>query len=336
MPDAPLLTVRGLRTGFQTDHGLVAAVDGVDLDIAAGKTLCLVGESGSGKSVTALSLLRLIQPPGRIAGGSMLFHGGATPVDIAALDDHGPAIRAIRGAQIAMIFQEPMQSLSPVHTIGDQVGEAVRLHSGLRGEAVTARVVEALGKVGLPDPARLLHRHPFALSGGQRQRVMIAMALACRPRLLIADEPTTALDVTVQGQILRLLRDLQAELGMAILFITHDLGVVAEIADEVAVMYCGRVVEQAPVERLFDHPAHPYTRALMRSSPSADHPRDRPLPAIAGTVPDLSAMPPGCPFHPRCPEAVAGRCDTGNRPALRPAGGGQRSACLLTPAVADG
>ena len=310
----PLLEIRELITEFRTDRGVVRAVDGVSFEIPRGQTLGVVGESGCGKSVTALSVMRLIaSPPGRIAGGSIRYAGQ----DLLKLDE--PAMRAIRGNRIGMIFQEPMTSLNPVFTVGDQVAEAVRLHQGKSRKEARAVAIEMLKKVGIPAPEERVDNYPHQLSGGMRQRVMIAMALACRPDLLIADEPTTALDVTIQAQILDLLRQLQADLGMSILLITHDLGVVAETCDEVVVMYAGRVVERAPTAALFAQPRHHYTAGLLRSVPSytpttasapgpagAPSPRAR-LTEIPGMVPPLHALPVGCKFVDRCP-AAQDRC----------------------------
>ncbi len=315
----PLLNIKSLQTHFNTREGVVRAVDGVDLEIRAGTTVCVVGESGSGKSVTARSILQIVARPGRIVGGSIvLARAGRPTVDIATLDPAGKDIRAIRGRDIAMIFQEPMNSLSPVHSIGNQLVEKIRLHHRLSARQATERAVEALARVDIPDPVRRLHSYPFELSGGMRQRAMIAMALACQPALLIADEPTTALDVTTQANILELIKQLQIEFGMAEMFITHDHGVDAEIADEVAVMYLGRVVERAGVDEIFDNPQHPYTQALLRSIPKlgARKIRGERLNAIAGMVPHPLDRPPGCPFNTRCGEAVAGLCDQAD-PELR-------------------
>jgi ABC-type dipeptide/oligopeptide/nickel transport system ATPase component len=263
-----LLEIKDLRTHFATSEGVVRAVDGVDLVVRRGRTLCVLGESGCGKSITARSILQIVDKPGRITGGQILFHDRERGiVDLAAMRPTGPEIRRIRGRKIAMIFQEPMTSLSPVHTIGQQIIEVVNLHLGLDGGAARAHTIDILSRVGIPNAASRLDNYPFQLSGGMRQRAMIALALACKPDLLIADEPTTALDVTTQAQILDLMRDLQAEMGMAMMFITHDLGVVAEIADDVAVMYLGEVVERADVLTLFEDPKHPYTQALLASVP---------------------------------------------------------------------
>ncbi|MEJ1160607.1 ABC transporter ATP-binding protein [Prosthecomicrobium sp. N25] len=308
-----LLEIRGLKTHFATAEGLVKAVDGVDLTVRRGRTLCVLGESGCGKSITARSVLQIVDRPGRIVAGQILLHGAdGTAVDIAALPPAGREIRAIRGARIAMIFQEPMTSLSPVHTIGNQIVETILLHQPVERAEAEARAIAMLKRVGIPNAADRLSAYPFQLSGGMRQRAMIALALSCEPELLIADEPTTALDVTTQATILDLMRDLQAEFGMAMMFITHDLGVVAEIADDVAVMYLGEVVEQAPVDALFHAPRHPYTRALLGSVPRlggrrADGLRGR-LVSIRGMVPHPFARPDGCPFNTRCDVVIPGLC----------------------------
>jgi oligopeptide/dipeptide ABC transporter ATP-binding protein len=295
----PLLKVEGLRTYFKTDDGLARAVDGVSFHLRKGETLGLVGESGCGKSATALSILRLIpDPPGKIAGGAVLFRGR----DLLGLSEE--EMREVRGNDIAMIFQEPMTSLNPAFTCGDQIDEAVRLHQGLDRAAARERTVEMLRRVGIPDPARRADEYPHQLSGGMRQRVMIGMALSCNPDLLIADEPTTALDVTIQAQILELLERLQQELGMAVLMITHDLGVIAGVADRVAVMYAGKIVEVGQVEKTFSAPGHPYTRGLLASIPRLTGAQDR-LRVIPGAVPDATRFPEGCRFHPRCPHADA-------------------------------
>ncbi len=293
MPD-PILRIEGLRTVFRSSNGDVAAVDGVDLSIARGKTLGIVGESGCGKSVLSLSVMRLVPPPGRVAAGRILFDGN----DLLSLPPK--KMRAIRGRRIGMIFQEPMTSLNPVYTAGEQIVEAMRAHDP-RASApdLRRRAVAALDRVRIPAPARRFGEYPHQMSGGMRQRVMIAMALACEPDLVIADEPTTALDVTVQAQILDLLRVLQRESGMAIVLITHDLGVVAEMADDIAVMYAGKVVEHAPTAAIFDDPQHPYTLGLLGSIPRIETRTDRLL-AIEGTVPPPFDPPPGCRFNPRC------------------------------------
>jgi peptide/nickel transport system ATP-binding protein len=318
----PLLSVRNLVTEFRTDEGVLRAVDDVSFDLPAGGTLGVVGESGCGKSVTSLSILRLIQSPGRVAAGEIRFEGR----DLLALPE--PAMRAVRGARIAMIFQEPMSSLNPVYSVGEQIIESVVLHQRRSRREAWARAVELLALVGIPSPAERAHAFPHQLSGGMRQRVMIAMALACEPKLLIADEPTTALDVTIQAQILELLASLRARLGMAVMLITHDLGVVAEFAEQVVVMYAGRVVERAAVGELFARPLHPYTRGLLRSVPSyGDNARARRLPTIPGVVPDLRRLPSGCRFRDRCDRAFD-RCAT-EEPALRDRGGGRLARCHL-------
>jgi peptide/nickel transport system ATP-binding protein len=327
--DKPILEVRDLGTYFFTDEGTVKAVDGAGFDLHAGRTLGIVGESGCGKSVTARSILRIVERPGRIVSGSIrLRRDGAEPRDLVQLDPAGTEMRQIRGGDIALVFQEPMTSFSPVHTVGNQMIETIRLHQGLSPSAARARAVETLRLVGVPKPERRIDDYAFQLSGGLRQRAMIALALSCDPRILIADEPTTALDVTTQAQILDLLRRLQAEEGMAIILITHNLGVVAEMCDTVAVMYLGRVVEEGPVDAIFHAPKHPYTRALLRSIPSIHAPVRTKLPTIAGSIPHPYNRPAGCPFHPRCPEFMAGTCDRAE-PQLRPLGDGQAASCFL-------
>jgi oligopeptide/dipeptide ABC transporter ATP-binding protein len=293
-----LLEVNNLQTHFPTRAGLVRAVDGVSFYIDRSELLGLVGESGCGKSITALSIMRLIAPPGKIVGGEISFDGR----NLLRLSDR--EMRAIRGNDIAMIFQDPMTSLNPVFTVGEQIAEASRLHRKLSRKAARAAAIEAMREVSIPDPARRIDDYPHQLSGGMRQRVMIAMALACDPKLLIADEPTTALDVTIQAQILELLNELRKNRELAVLLITHDLGVVAEVADRVAVMYTGRIVEESPVEELFARPRHPYTEGLLRSVPklsSATVAKAERLETIEGTVPSPTDLPPGCHFAPRCP-----------------------------------
>jgi peptide/nickel transport system ATP-binding protein/oligopeptide transport system ATP-binding protein len=321
-----LLTIEGLRTTFRTQNGEIAAVDGVDLSVAKGRTLGIVGESGCGKSILSLSVMRLVPPPGCIAAGRISFDGRNL------LDLSPGEMRGLRGNRIAMIFQEPMTSLNPVFTAGDQITEAMRAHDRAASSAdLRARAIAALSRVRIPAPERRFDEYPHQMSGGMRQRVMIAMALACAPDLLIADEPTTALDVTVQAQILDLLRDLQQETGMAIILITHDLGIVAEMADEVAVMYSGRVVERAPGPAIFDDPQHPYTLGLLGSIPKIEEQRDRLL-AIEGTVPPPFDLPSGCRFHPRCVFADAA-CTTQD-PPLRQLNDTHRVACLHAPVEA--
>ena len=319
-----LLQVEGLRTEFPGERAPFAAVDGVSLGVDRGRTLGIVGESGCGKSMLSLSVMRLVPPPGRTAAGRVMFDGQ----DLLTLP--AGAMRALRGKRIAMIFQEPMTSLNPAYTVGAQIEEAMRAHErGARN--LRRRAADALDRVRIPAPDRRLDEYPHQMSGGMRQRVMIAMALSCAPDLLIADEPTTALDVTVQAQILDLLRDLQRETGMAIVLITHDLGVVAEMADEVAVMYAGRVVERATATALFDDPQHPYTLGLLGSVPRLEQTRARLL-AIEGTVPSAGHLPPGCRFHPRCVfGAVA--CMEG-QPPLLPMGPGHEAACIRAPVEA--
>jgi len=306
----PLLEVRDLRTHFELEDGVVKAVDGVSLTVPRGRTLAVVGESGCGKSVTARSILRLVERPARIVGGQILLYGDQPsddPLDLLAAKDK--RLRQVRWSDIAMVFQEPMASLSLVHTIGNQIIEAIRLHENLGKSEARERAIEMLDRVGIPDPKRRVDSYPFELSGGMRQRAMIAMALSCRPRLLIADEPTTALDVTTQAQILDLLQDLQQELGMAIMLITHDLGVAAQVADEVAVMYLGEVVEHGPAASVLSHPKHPYTQALVKSVPRLGQRGQGRLAAVRGTVPPPYERPSGCRFHPRCDAFMAGICD---------------------------
>jgi oligopeptide/dipeptide ABC transporter ATP-binding protein len=316
-----------LQTHFQTEEGTIRAVDGVSLALTRGKVLAIVGESGCGKSVTAYSILRLIRPPGRIVGGRILFHPKAgVTIDIASLDDRAETLYQVRGGYISMIFQEPMSALSPVHTVGNQIGEAILLHQDVTAAEARRRAVAMLTQVGIPGAERRIDQFPHELSGGMRQRVVIAMALVCNPEILIADEPTTALDVTIQAQILKLIRNLQAKHGTSVVFITHNLGVVAQIADDVAVMYLGRVVENAPVRDVLRRPLHPYTISLLRSIPRLESKGVR-LAAIQGSVPSLTAIPPGCPFHPRCEYAVPGRCDVGVPPRRRAFSGGRGAAC---------
>jgi peptide/nickel transport system ATP-binding protein len=299
--DQSLLAIQNLKTFFYTSAGTIKAVDGVGFQLDPRETLGVVGESGSGKSVTALSILRLIpQPPGKILEGEIRFEG----VDLLSLPEN--RMRHIRGNRISMIFQEPMTSLNPVFTVGDQIAEAIVLHQGLRRKAALEKTVEMLRRVGIPSPEKRVHDYPYQLSGGMRQRVMISMALSCHPMILIADEPTTALDVTIQAQILDLMNQLKEEMGTAILLITHNLGVVAEMADKVVVMYSGKVMESAEVEGIFYRPCHPYTRGLLETLPRIDdeiRPGKR-LPEIPGMVPNLSDLPVGCAFHPRCKYAM--------------------------------
>jgi peptide/nickel transport system ATP-binding protein len=328
-----LLSLRNLKTYFPQDEGLVKAVDGVSFDLYPGVTLGIVGESGCGKSVTARSILRIVDRPGRIVEGEIWFrrpgaNGGGQVVDLAKLAPNGEEMRSIRGAEIALIFQEPMSSFSPVHSVGNQIDEAIRLHQPVGRREARVKTIEMLRRVGVSSPEQRVDQLAHQLSGGLRQRAMIAMALSCQPTLLIADEPTTALDVTTQTQILELMRQLQQEDGMAIMLITHDLGVVAEMATDVVVMYLGRVVEQGPVDAIFHSPRHPYTRALLRSIPRLRaRTRERLVP-IAGSVPHPYARPAGCPFHLRCTEFMAGTCDR-RQPELRPIGDGHTVSCFL-------
>jgi oligopeptide transport system ATP-binding protein len=320
---AALLEVKGLRTEFRTADGIVHAVNGVSYSLAEGETLGIVGESGCGKSVSAMSIMRLIpQPPGRIVGGEVLFEGR----DLLKLDEG--AMRQVRGRKIAMVFQDPMTSLNPVLTINRQISEALTLHLGLSPGQARARTIELLALVGIPDPKRRVDDYPHQFSGGMRQRVMIAMALSCSPRLLIADEPTTALDVTIQAQIVELVKRLQEEFHLAIIWITHDLGVVARLVDKVVVMYAGKVIEEASVDEVFDNPRHPYTRGLLGSVPRLDEARQATLEPIEGMPPDLTQVFASCPFEPRCQHAIA-RCTVEDPPLLNVNGGAHRSACWV-------
>lgn len=326
-PAAPLLAIENLRTYFHTEAGVARAVDGVSFSIGAGKTLAVVGESGCGKTVTALSVLQLVpQPPARIESGSIRFNGR----DLLQLSPR--ELAAVRGGEIAMIFQEPATSLNPVFTIGYQIAEAIRLHRKLPENQIEAEALRSLKAVQVNDPERRLRQFPHELSGGMKQRVMIAMALSCNPKLLIADEPTTAVDVTIQARILDLLRQIQAERGMAILLITHDLGVVAELADEVVVMYAGKVIERAAVQELFDHPRHPYTLGLFASLPRVDDASVERLEAIEGTVPPATNFPVGCRFRDRCRWATE-KCLS--EPPLEPSRDQHWVACWNQEAVAQ-
>ena len=310
--NAPLLRVRDLRVRFRAEAGLLTAVDGISFDLRRGETLAIVGESGSGKSVTSLALMRLLPPaPGCAVDGNIVFRPepDSPGQDLLSLPDE--AMRRMRGDRIAMVFQEPMTSLNPVHPIGAQIAEALLYHRNVTRRAAQDAAAALLERVGIPEPRRRLASYPHQLSGGMRQRAMIAMALSCDPDILIADEPTTALDVTIQAQILKLIADLQLQSGMSVIFVTHNLGVVAEIADRVLVMYAGRAIEQAPVADLFARPLHPYTAGLLASVPRPDLTTTarKGLQAIPGNVPDPLRLPSGCAFHPRCAHAVAGRCD---------------------------
>ncbi len=350
--DARLLSVRNLKAHFFLDEGVVRAVDGVSFDVFPGQVVGIVGESGCGKSVTVKAILQIVEQPGRIVAGEILFRrrswgaegdaGGEAVVDLARLPPRGPEMRAIRGAEIALIPQEPMAAFSPVHTVGDQVIEAIRVHQHhwrpegppvSRGEA-RQMTVDLFRDVGISMPEQRVDAYSWQLSGGLRQRAMIAMALSCRPRLLIADEPTTAIDVTTQAQVLNLLRELQRKHRTAIIFITHDLGVIAQIAHYVVVMYLGRVMEQGPVDAIFHAPKHPYTRALLRSIPSVrSAPRAR-LPIISGSIPHPFNRPPGCPFHPRCQDALPDKCAR-RVPGLVAVGEQQAVSCFLHHDVED-
>jgi oligopeptide/dipeptide ABC transporter ATP-binding protein len=336
MTTGPLLTVRDLRVSFQLDEGLVRAVDGTSFDVMPGQVLGVVGESGCGKSVTMRAILQLVEKPGRITNGEIRFRprDGGEMIDITRLDPRGAAMRDIRGAEIALIPQEPMAAFSPVHTVGDQIVEAILLHGhrwGGDGRRLSRRdardiTVGLFRDVGISMPERRIDAYSWQLSGGLRQRAMIAMALSCKPRLLIADEPTTAIDVTTQAQVLALLRDLQARYGTAIIFITHDLGVIAQMASYVVVMYLGRVMEEGPVDAIFHAPRHPYTKALLRSIPGLHGQTRVALPTITGALPHPFNRPPGCPFHPRCPEVMP-RCSTAF-PRLSAVGEQQLASCF--------
>jgi oligopeptide/dipeptide ABC transporter ATP-binding protein len=325
---AKLLEIENLQTQFFTSAGIVRAVDGISYDVNEGETVAIVGESGCGKSVGALSILRLIpDPPGRIVGGSIRFQGR----DLLTLNDH--EIRDVRGKDIAMVFQEPMTSLNPVLTIGRQLTETLEQHLRMSHQQATARAVELLGMVGISDPDRRLKQYPHHLSGGMRQRVMIAMALCCEPKLIIADEPTTALDVTIQAQILELMKDLTRRLGVALIVITHNLGIVARYADRVNVMYAGRIIESGTADEIYHNPRHPYTLALLKSVPRMDQPRKGKLDPVQGQPPDLTRLGEDCSFRPRCNFAVA-RC--GSAPSLERVGaGGHIAACWQAQKVAD-
>jgi peptide/nickel transport system ATP-binding protein len=315
------------------DEGVVKAVDGVTFDVRAGQVFGIVGESGCGKSVTMKAVLRIVEPPGRIVSGEILLdskpaNNGSRVIDLTKLDAHGKEMRAIRGAEIALIPQEPMASFSPVHTIGNQIIEAITLHQRVSQREARQIALQMFKDVGIPMPEQRLDEYSWQLSGGLRQRAIIAMALSCNPRLLIADEPTTAVDVTTQAQVLRLLRRLQEERNSAIIFITHDLGVIAQMADYVMVMYLGLVMEQGPVDDIFHAPKHPYTQALLRSIPSIESAPRVDLPTISGSIPHPFNKPHGCPFHPRCPKSMAGKCDV-RVPALQAVAENQSVSCFL-------
>lgn len=364
-----VLEMDDLHVYFYTEEGEVRAVDGVSFQMKRGRIMALVGESGCGKSVTSYSILRLIQSPGKITGGRILFHpsgaeqGRGTgvkeretaqqaapasdastpslsaprsphPIDITALPEKSDALFHLRGGQISMIFQEPMTALSPVHTVGNQICEAILLHQNVTKQEARKSAIEMLGKVGIPGGEQRIDQYPFEMSGGMRQRVVIAMALVCNPEILIADEPTTALDVTIQAQIMGLIKNLQSELNTSTLLITHDLGVVAQLADDVAVMYLGRIVERGDVRTIMKNPKHPYTLMLLKSLPSLAMDKAR-LPSIKGSIPSVTELPSGCPFHPRCPFAEKGRCDIGDRPPLEEVGKDHAAACLKWDEISD-
>ena len=324
----PLVEIRDLKTHFFTDDGLVKAVDGVDLDVHANRTLCILGESGCGKSIMARSILRIVDNPGRIVDGSITYRNAdGNTIDLAKARHGSKDLRAIRGKDIAMIFQEPMSSLGPIQKIGKQITETILLHRPMSKKEAKETAIEMLDRVGIPKPRERFEAYPFELSGGMRQRAMIAMALSCQPRLLIADEPTTALDVTTQAQILDLIAELKEEFQMGVMLITHDLGVVAEVAEDVAVMYMGKVVERGDVYSIFENPQHPYTQALLKSVPRMGMARQKRLPAIRGMVPHPLARPSGCTFRTRCDHFMAGVCDKSEPPMIK-AGDGE-AACFL-------
>ena len=329
----PILSVENLHTYFRQEEGVVRAVEGASFDLYPGQTLGIVGESGCGKSVTARSILRIVEKPGRIEQGNIWLrlpgqNGSSQAIDLTTLDADSQAMRDIRGGEIALIFQEPMTSFSAFHTVGNQIIEAIRLHQKLSPKEAREKAIDLLRQVGIPKPERRIDEYAFQLSGGLRQRVMIAMALSSDPKILIADEPTTALDVTTQAQILDLLRQLQEEKGVSIILITHDMGVIAEMADAVVVMYLGQVVEEGPVDDIFHNPKHPYTRSLLKSIPSIlAKPRTK-LATITGSIPHPYNRPAGCSFHPRCPDFMPGRCDVAE-PKLQKINERQVVSCFL-------
>ena len=333
--NSPLLSVRDLKVYFNLDEGVVKAVDGVTFDVNPGQIFGIVGESGCGKSVTMKAVLRIVEPPGKIVHGDILLRqlqsagaSGDGVINLTQLDANGKEMRSIRGAEIALIPQEPMASFSPVHTVGNQLIEAIMLHQPVDAREARKIALQMFKDVGIPIPDQRLDEYSWQLSGGLRQRAIIAMALSCNPRLLIADEPTTAVDVTTQAQVLRLLRRLQQDRNAAIIFITHDLGVIAQMASYVMVMYLGLVMEQGPVDEIFHDPKHPYTQALLRSIPSMDSQPRVNLPTISGSIPHPFNKPKGCPFHPRCAKAMPGKCDV-RVPALQPVGASQSASCFL-------
>ncbi len=323
-----ILEVSHLQTSFYIDGQKLPAVDDVNFTIERGRTLAIVGESGCGKSVTALSLLRLIDKPGKIDNGKITFlPPKGNPIEVISLKQKDPLLYELRGGLIGMIFQEPMTALSPVYTIGNQIEEALHLHQSIDKKEARQKAIDILRNVGIPNPEKVFSQFPHEISGGMRQRAVIAMALIAGPQLLIADEPTTALDVTIQAQILMLIKSLQQQMGISVLLITHDIGVVAQVADIVAVMYLGRIVESAPVRELIKSPRHPYTMALLQSLPGLNTDKER-LASIKGSVPSLTEIPTGCPFHPRCDYAQKGRCDVGTPPDLRTLTDTQCAACI--------
>jgi len=325
-----LLSVNNLTTHFFSREGIVKAVDGVSFTVRRGETLGIAGESGCGKSVMAQSILRIVPGNGRIVDGEIALYHNDEIIDLVKLDWQGPQIRQIRGGIISMVFQEPMTSFSMNYTIGNQISEVIRLHQQCSEKEARQRTIEILSKVGLPKPEQTIDAYPFALSGGMRQRAMIAMALSCHPRLLIADEPTTALDVTIQAQVLDLMKALQSELGMALIVITHDLAVISELCDSVMIMYLGTDVESAPADELFRNPKHPYTIGLLSSVPKLGAGKTQIIEAIQGTVPTPSERSSGCPFHPRCPQAIQGTCDV-HFPRQVEVGVGHKVRCHLYP-----
>ena len=323
-----LLTVENLKTYFFSREGTLRAVDGVSFSLRKGHTLGIVGESGCGKSVTAQSILRIVPANGRIVEGKILLTVGENEIDIAQLDPEGDQMHSIQGKEIAMIFQEPMTSFSPVYTIGNQITEVIRLHQNASSRESLDIALDMLNKVGMPKPEEIVDSYPFNLSGGMRQRAMIAMALSCKPNLLIADEPTTAVDVTIQAQVLELISELQKDLGMALILITHDLGIIAELAEQVLIMYLGKNVEQAGVVDIYYDPKHPYTQGLLASIPKLGLGGDQQLDPIEGSVPSLYELPQGCKFHTRCPHFMAGKCDR-NEPPFVEIKPGQHASCYL-------
>jgi peptide/nickel transport system ATP-binding protein len=329
----PLLSIRNLKTYFEMDEGTAQAVDGVSFDVYPGQVVGVVGESGCGKSVTIKSVLQIVQKPGRIIDGEIIWRlqradGQEELIDLAKLNAQGKKMRSIRGSEIALIPQEPMAAFSPVHTVGSQIIEAIRLHTAVSKKEARRIAIERLHGVGMPSPEQRMDAYSWELSGGLRQRAMIAMALSCNPRLLIADEPTTAIDVTTQAQVLNLLRRLQQEHNMSVIFITHDLGVIAQVADYVVVMYLGRIVESGPVDDIFHNPQHPYTMALLESIPTVHSASKEFLPTIEGSIPHPFNRPEGCPFYPRCASFMPGTCDT-QTPSLKPVNVKQSVSCFL-------